>query len=114
MQHRSQSGGQIALNGVVPEQEDRRGSVGGRKVKTCTPRTGRVSPVGTATTETPATHLDEVRGVFAHMQLVEEHRVGVPSRLRRFPELLLGRVAVHGTQSEQAVCTQAHTHTQML
>lgn len=40
---------------------------------------------------------------FAYMELVEEHRVCVPSRLRCFPELLLRRVAVHGTQSEQTV-----------
>lgn len=43
---------------------------------------------------------------FAYMELVEEHRVRVPSGLRRLPELLLGRVAVHGTQSEQTVCTE--------
>lgn len=43
---------------------------------------------------------------FTYMELVEEHRVRVPSRLRRLPELLLGRVAVHGTQSEQTVWAQ--------
>lgn len=46
---------------------------------------------------------------FAYMELVEEHRVCVSSRLRCFPELLLGRVAVHGTQSEQTVYIRRHT-----
>lgn len=43
---------------------------------------------------------------FTYMQLVKQHWFGVPSRFRRFPELLLGWVAVHGTQSKQTVCTE--------
>lgn len=38
------------------------------------------------------------------MELVEQHGVRVPSGLRCFPELLLGRVAVHGAKFEETVC----------
>lgn len=40
-----------------------------------------------------------------YVQLVEQHGVGgaVGAWLGRFPELLLGRVAVHGAESEEAV-----------
>lgn len=104
------------------EQEERRNSVEGRKVKHARPQQEGFSAVGAVALWSVRRRqhtLTRAKGSavtartctchhFAHMQLVEEHSVGVPSRLRRFPELLLGRVAVHGTQSEQAVCTEAH------
>ena len=40
-----------------------------------------------------------------YVQFVEQHGVGgaVGARLRRLPELLLGGVAVHGAEFEEAV-----------